>query len=102
MKRGVGTVLTKVPEGSREVIRVLLDDQLYTLEEIAGKLDKFELGTIRYAIRRLLETRLIQSIPDLYDMRTVKYRIASESTLSTVLNTLPPEVYREIEDLFSK
>jgi len=95
-------MVTKIPDGSQSVIEVLVDDQIYTLEEIHTKLPKLELGTIRYAIRRLLEIGIIQSIPDLKDMRTVKYRLETESVLSKNLAKLPHEIVDDIQHLFLK
>ena len=95
-------MVTKLPIGSQMVIEALIDDQIYTLEEIQSKLPDLELGTIRYAIRRLLEIGIIQSIPDLKDMRTVKYRLQTESALNVNLAKLPTEVVSKIHHLFQK
>jgi len=85
-------LFSKIPDGSLEIVQILDPDQLYTVDDIDKKLPSIELSTLRYAIRRLLEADIIQSIPDLQDMRTVKYRMAPETHLSKALQKLPPNI----------
>ncbi|MHA2501715.1 MAG: hypothetical protein ACXAE3_02405 [Candidatus Kariarchaeaceae archaeon] len=92
-------MMTKIPNGVLSVIEILQGDQIYTLEEIKLRLPYLDLGTVRYAIRRLLEIGIVQSIPDLHDMRTVKYRMESKRRLTENLDKLPSEIVKLIEPL---
>ena len=89
-------ILTKVPDGSLDVIQILHKEELLTIEEIDKKLPAISRASVRYAVRRLLEAKIIQSIPDLMDMRTVKYRLSSDGKLRQALLQLPPLIYDQL------
>jgi len=93
----VVVILTKIPEGTGEVISILQKFDLLTIEEIDDKIPNYSIATIRYSIRRLLESSIIMSVPDLLDMRSVKYRLAADAQLREALTLLPKEVFLQLE-----
>ncbi|MDH5402486.1 MAG: helix-turn-helix domain-containing protein [Candidatus Heimdallarchaeota archaeon] len=89
-------MIRKLPPSAIEILQALSSQDSLTLEEIKefidGKTDK----TMRYAMRRLLENGIVKRIPNLMDMRSVSYRLATNDELSFVMHDLSEHVSIEI------
>lgn len=86
----------KIPQSTIEILELLQDGELYSIDLITEVLSQFDIQTLRYAIRRLLELKIVQSIPDLYDMRTVKYRISPQLDTDEISNRISERIYIRI------
>ncbi|MDH5402487.1 MAG: BlaI/MecI/CopY family transcriptional regulator [Candidatus Heimdallarchaeota archaeon] len=64
----------RLPPSGIEVMTVLNEHDSLTIKEIGNKLPDFNERTLRYAIRRLLENKVVVTVPNLSDMRRVYYR----------------------------
>ncbi len=67
----------KVPKSAKPILYLLNEHGVLTQKEILQLLN-LPPKTARYALKRLKEEGIIQSIPDLMDMRSQKYRISTE------------------------
>lgn len=67
-----------------------------TQEEIKNSLSLSSQKSIRYAIRRLLENAIIHRVPNLLDMRSVSYRLATPSELTTAFGKLSDKVFQDV------
>jgi hypothetical protein len=69
---------------------------LQTQEEIRDSLPGVSSKAMRYAIRRLLENNIIFRVPNLLDMRSVSYRLATPDELSQALQKLSDRVFAKV------
>ena len=91
-------MITKLPDPALEIIELFSRHEIGTLtqEEIRRALPDATSKSIRYAIRRLLENGIIYRVPNLMDMRSVSYRIASASELAKTFEKLSDKVFKEV------
>jgi len=91
-------MITKLPEPALEIVEQLSKDetQTQTQDEIKEAINASSQKSIRYAIRRLLENGIIYRVPNLMDMRSVSYRLATPSELSTAHQRLSSKVFQDI------
>ncbi|MHA2092324.1 MAG: winged helix-turn-helix transcriptional regulator [Candidatus Kariarchaeaceae archaeon] len=86
-------MITKLPEPAMEIIQQLCKRDFQTQEEIRNSLPTISSKTMRYAVRRLLENGIIYRVPNLLDMRSVSYRLATADELARVLPRLSDRVF---------
>lgn len=72
-----------------------------TQEDIKNSLTVDAQKSIRYAIRRLLENGIIFRVPNLLDMRSVSYRLATPSELSQAFERLSNKVFQDVLEAMS-
>ena len=91
-------MITKLPSPALEIIELFAQNEIGTLtqEDIREAVPGTSQKSVRYAIRRLLENAIIYRVPNLFDMRSVSYRLASSSELSTALEKLSDKVFKEV------
>jgi DNA-binding HxlR family transcriptional regulator len=86
-------MITKLPEPAMAIIQQLCKRDFQTQEEIRDSLPAISSKTMRYAVRRLLENGIIYRVPNLLDMRSVSYRLATADELASVLPRLSDRVF---------
>ena len=67
----------KVPKSAKPILYLLNEHGVLTQKELLQLLN-LPPKTARYALKRLKEEGIIQSVPDLMDMRSQKYRISTD------------------------
>lgn len=67
----------KLPEAAIPLLRYLQDNGSKSQKDLIEALG-LPIRTVRYSIRRLLEKKLIDKVPNLSDMRSVYYKISQE------------------------
>ena len=86
-----------LPYPALEILKILAKHGSLTAKEIQEHLGKdVEPKAIKYALRRLLENKVIYRVPNLLDMRSVYYRTATREELSDLANALSPEITEQI------
>ncbi|RMG32009.1 MAG: hypothetical protein D6732_13945 [Methanobacteriota archaeon] len=86
-----------LPYPALEILKLLAKHGSLTAKEIQDYLGpEIEQKAIKYALRRLLENKVIYRVPNLLDMRSVYYRTATREELSELANDLSPEVTEQI------
>lgn len=112
----LGDTMVKLPKPTNEILKLFKNQDSLTPSQINTSLPVFERKDIKYALRRLREKGIIVRIPNLFDMRRVYYRVATQdeftemsedlkinevefyqSILDNLLFTLPNEVENEIK-----
>lgn len=72
--------LPKLPKSSKRLIAVLAESGQLTQKQLINKV-KMPAKTVRYALKRLDESNLIVSIPNLQDMRSMFYQLNPDHPL---------------------
>jgi DNA-binding Lrp family transcriptional regulator len=85
-----------LPPAAEEIIFLLAKHASLTLEEIMDTIGETSEKTLRYAMRRLLENKVVKRIPNLLDMRSVSYRLASPDEISEVIHELSDHIAEKI------
>ncbi len=86
-----------LPYPALEILKILSKHGSLTAKEIQEYLgEDVEPKAIKYALRRLLENKVIYRVPNLLDMRSVYYRTATREELSELVNDLSPEITEQI------
>ncbi len=78
-------MIRKLPPAAEDIIFLLARHESLKLEEIQEMIPELSEKTLRYAMRRLFENEVVKRIPNLLDMRSVSYRIATPDEFSKVL-----------------
>jgi hypothetical protein len=89
-------MIRKLPPQAEEIIIVLSKHDSLRLEEIQDMIPELNEKTLRYAMRRLLENGVVKRIPNLLDMRSVSYRIATPDEFARVLPDLSTKISDKI------
>lgn len=85
--------LSTLPSPALEIVEMLAHEDSLSAKEIGKRLGgKFDSKSIKYALRRLLENRIIYRIPNLMDMRSVFYRVAIEEEYPMFMEHLGEEL----------
>lgn len=69
-----------LPNSSLVIAKMLSEGENLSIEDIRNR-SELNNKQVRYGIKRLRNAGLIISIPDLLDMRTVKYRLANSEEI---------------------
>ncbi len=112
----LGDTMVKLPKPTNEILKLFKNQESLTPSQINISLPQFERKDIKYALRRLREKGIIVRIPNLFDMRRVYYRVATQdeftevseglkvneiefyqSILDTLLFTIPNEIETELK-----
>lgn len=89
-------MIRKLPPAAEEIIFLLARHDSLRLEDIQEMIPELSEKTLRYAMRRLLENGVVKRIPNLLDMRSVSYRIATPDEFSKVLTELSGHISDKI------
>jgi repressor of nif and glnA expression len=90
-----------LPEPALEIIALLAKENSGSLssKEISKLLnDAYPNKAIKYALRRLLENKVIYRVPNLLDMRSVYYRLATQDELSKIYEHLSEDITNQIQN----
>ncbi len=91
--------LQSLPIPAIEIITLLKKEGVLSSREILKFFNgKYEDKAVKYAIRRLLENKLIHRVPNLLDMRSVYYRLATADELSEIRSSISESISQEIDD----
>ena len=90
-------MITRLPEPSREIMVLLIQEGILSPKEIEEHIDA-PFDAIRYALRRLIESGIIKRVPNLLDMRSVYYRMSTETELREIEDQLSRNVKRIINE----
>ena len=85
-----------MPSPALEIINHLSKQDFQAQEEIRTALSEVSYKSMRYAIRRLLENGILYRVPNLQDMRSVSYRLATQDELSSVLSKLSDNLFSQV------
>ncbi|MDH5644992.1 MAG: hypothetical protein OEZ01_03240 [Candidatus Heimdallarchaeota archaeon] len=91
-------IISKLPHYSIDIIGKLSNNDIMTRDELLDSIPETNSKTIRYALRRLLENKLILQVPNLEDMRTVNYALATPELLSDILPQLSNDLLTRVLD----
>ncbi|OLS27807.1 MAG: hypothetical protein HeimC2_10000 [Candidatus Heimdallarchaeota archaeon LC_2] len=80
--------MVKLPKPTNEILKLFNNQDSLTPSQINISLPHFERKDIKYALRRLREKGIIVRIPNLFDMRRVYYRVATQDEFSEVAEGL--------------
>ncbi len=72
-----------------------------TPKQIEDALPHVNKDQTRYALRRLIESKIIRRIPNLLDMRSVYFRIATEQEIEEIKPNLSRRIQKLISDAVS-
>jgi len=89
-------MIRKLPPAAEEIIYLLAKHDSLRLEDIMDMIPDLSEKTLRYAMRRLLENGVVKRIPNLLDMRSVSYRIATPDEIADVLQDLANHISDKI------
>jgi len=89
-------IIRKLPPSASEIIFLLAKHDSLRLEEIQEMIPDITEKTLRYAMRRLLENDVVKRIPNLLDMRSVSYRIATPNEIAHIVEDLADHISEEI------
>lgn len=91
-------IITKLPDPAIEIVKQLSKHERRTMtpEDIRSTLPISKHKSIRYSLRRLLETGIIYRVANLLDMRSVSYRLATPNELSEIISKLSDKVFIEV------
>jgi len=91
--------LQSLPSPAIEIISLIKKEGTLSSRDILECFkDKHQEKAVKYAIRRLLENKLIHRVPNLLDMRSVYYRLATPDELSEIRSSISESISQEIED----
>ena len=91
--------LQSLPSPAIEIILLIKKEGTLSSRDILEYFEnKYQEKAVKYAIRRLLENKLIHRVPNLLDMRSVYYRLATLDELSEIRNSISESISQEIED----
>lgn len=93
--------LVKLPKPTNEILELFKTQESLTPSQINASLPHFEKKDIKYALRRLREKGIIVRVPNLFDMRRVYYRVATQDEFQSVsvgMKTSEIEFYQAIMD----
>lgn len=98
--------MVKLPKPTNEILELFKNQESLTPKQISSALTHFEKKDIKYALRRLREKGIIVRVPNLFDMRRVYYRVATQDEFQAVsvsMNAHEVEFFQAIMDtlLFS-
>ena len=97
----LGDTMVKLPKPTNEILKLFKNQDSLTPSQINTALPNFERKDIKYSLRRLREKGIIVRIPNLFDMRRVYYRVATQdefSEMSEELKLNEVEFYQSILD----
>ena len=95
-------MIRKLPPAAEDIIFLLAKHDSLRLEEIQDMIPGVTEKSLRYAMRRLLENDIVKRIPNLLDMRSVSYRIASSNEIANVVDELADHISDKILDAVEK
>lgn len=93
--------IQSLPEPALEIVTLLAKENTGSLssKEIAKLLNhEYPPKAIKYALRRLLENKVIHRVPNLLDMRSVYYRLATADEFSQIAPHLSEEISNQINE----
>ena len=90
-------MITKLPSPSKEIITLLIQEGTLSPKQIEERIDAPS-DAIRYALRRLIESKIIKRVPNLLDMRSVYYRMSTKTELQEIEATLSRRVLNIINE----
>ena len=89
-------MIRKLPPSAQDIIFLLAKHDSLRLEEIQDMIPDITEKTLRYAMRRLLENGIVKRIPNLLDMRSVSYRIATSNEIAHIVEDLADHISDKI------
>ena len=93
--------MVKLPKPTNEILELFKSQESLTPNQINSALPHFEKKDIKYALRRLREKGIIVRVPNLFDMRRVYYRVATQDEFQEVsisMKSNEVEFYQAIMD----
>jgi predicted transcriptional regulator len=93
--------MVKLPKPTNEILDLFKNQESLTPKQISSALTHFEKKDIKYALRRLREKGIIVRVPNLFDMRRVYYRVATQDEFQSVsvdMNSHEIEFFQAIMD----
>lgn len=97
----LGDSMVKLPKPTNEILDLFKEQESLTPNQINTSLPHFERKDIKYALRRLREKGIIVRVPNLFDMRRVYYRVATQDEFQSVSISMKSneiEFYQAIMD----
>ena len=93
--------IQSLPIPALEILDLLATETTVSSKDIEMYLcATYEKNAIKYALRRLLKSKLIYRVPNLLDMRSVFYRIATQAELLHIKDQLSKEITVELANVF--
>ena len=93
--------MLKLPKPTNEILDLFKHQESLTPNQINTALPHFDTKDIKYASRRLREKGIIVRVPNLFDMRRVYYRVATQDEFQEVSVSMKSneiEFYQTIMD----
>ena len=93
--------IQSLPTPALEILDLLANESIVSSKDIEVHFSNvYERNTIKYAIRRLLKSKLIYRVPNLLDMRSVFYRIATQNEILHIKDQLSAQINIELASVF--